>query len=276
VRRAPTHAAGRVRAGAPPAGGPFRAFVSALTFLTVIPLPDSWKTARPNAMFWGFPPAALLVGALLAAAAAGAQWLLPPLVAAVVIAALCVLLPGAIHLDGLADCADAFYSRRDRQDVLRILKDPRVGTMGAAAVALSLLLRTSAYLAIRPAVLLAALPAAALLARSAVLPALWLLPYVRGESGIIAAPEAGAGARTVLGTAFVVIALAFFPIPGAAALLALAVLWRLAWEKIGGCTGDVLGATIEVAEVIFAAALAATEKAGLAWGLAWWIPGLIG
>jgi len=253
-----------------------RAFVSALTFLTVVPLPDSWKTARPNAMFWAFPPAALLVGALFALAAAGAQWLFPPLVAALVLAAVCVLLPGAIHLDGLADCADAFYGRRDRQDVLRILKDPRVGTMGAAAVAISLLLRASAYRSIPPTVLLVALPAAALLARAAVLPALHLLPYVRGDSGIIHAPEAGAAGRTALGAAAVLIATAFFPIPGAAALAALAVLWRLSWKKIGGCTGDVLGATIEIAEVVFAAALAATQKAGLGWGLAWWIPGLVG
>jgi len=252
-----------------------KAFVSAFTFLTVIPLPDSWKTARPNAMFRAFPPAALLVGALFSAAAAATQWLFPPPVAALVIAAVCVLLPGAIHLDGLADCADAFYGRRDRKDVLRILKDPRVGTMGAAAVAISLLLRTSAYLSIPPTVLLVALPAAAVLARSAVLPALHLLPYVRGESGIIRAPEAGAGGRTALGSAAVLIATAFFPIPGAAALLALAILWRLSWKKIGGCTGDVLGATIEISEVIFAAALAATQKAGLGWGLAWWIPGLL-
>jgi len=265
----------RARENAPIQGGPFRAFVSALTFLTIIPLPDSWKTAQPNGMFWAFPPAALVVGALLAAASAGASWLLPPMIAAVALTAVCVLLPGAIHLDGLADCADAFYGRRDRRDVLRILKDPRVGTMGAAAVALSLLLRTSAFASVRPEVLLAALPAAALLSRSAVLPALHLLPYVRGESGIITAPGAGAGGRTVLGTAAVFIALAFFPVPGAAALVALGILWRLAWKKIGGCTGDVLGATIEAGEVVFAVALAAAEKAGLHWGLAWDIPGLV-
>lgn len=262
-------------ASAPPGGGPARAFVSALTFLTVLPLPDAWKSSRSNAMFWAFPPAGLLIGGALCAAAAGAQWLFPPVVAAVVLAALSVLVPGAIHLDGLADCADAFYGRRDKKDVLRILKDPRVGTMGAAAVALSLLLRTAAYRSIPPAALLVALPASALLARSAVLPALKLLPYVRGESGIITAPEAGATARAVLGAAAAVIAMLFFPVPGAAALVALALLWRLSWKKIGGCTGDVLGATIEIAEVIFAAALAATSKAGLTWGLAYAIPGLL-
>jgi adenosylcobinamide-GDP ribazoletransferase len=258
-----------------PAGGPLRAFVSALTFLTVLPLPESWKAGRPNAMFWGFPPAALLVGGALAAAAAGLQWLFPPLVAAVTLAALAVLVPGAIHLDGLADCADAFYGRRDRLDVLRILKDPRVGTMGAAAICVSLLLRAASYVSVAPTVLLAALPVAALLARAAVLPALSLLPYVRGESGIITAPESGAAGRTVLGAAAAVIALLFFPVPGAAALAAVALLWRRSWKKIGGCTGDVLGATIEAGEVIFMAALAACQKTGLAWGLAYAIPWVI-
>jgi len=53
----------------------------------------------------------------------------------------------------------------------------------------------------------------------------------------------------------------------AAALAGLALFWRLSWKKIGGSTGDVLGATIEIGEVLFFLALAAAEKAGLTWGL---------
>jgi len=259
--------------GAIPPGGPFRAFVSALTFLTVLPLPEGWKSGRTNAMFWAYPLVGILVGAALAAGAAGAAWLFPPLVASIALAALSVLIPGAIHLDGLADCADAFYGRRDRGDVLRILKDPRVGTMGAAAVALSLLLRTGTFFSIRPAVLLPALPIAALLSRSAVLPAMQLLPYVRSEGGIIAAPAAGAGRRAVLGWSAVLIAIVVFPVPAAAAMLALATFWLMSWKKIGGCTGDVLGATIEIGEVTFFTALAATDRVGLTWGLAYLLPG---
>jgi adenosylcobinamide-GDP ribazoletransferase len=252
----------------PPApGGPFRAFFSAVTFLTVLPAPDRWKSGRENAMFWGFPPVGLLLGAVLGAAAAGALWLFPPLVSAVVLAALCVLASGAIHLDGLADCADAFYGRRDRADVLRILKDPRVGTMGAAAVVLSLLLRTAAFASIPAAALLPALPIACLLSRSMVLPALQLLPYVRGESGIISAPAVRVRGRTAFGAAAALIAMVLLPVPSAAALAGAGLFWRLSWKKIGGCTGDVLGATIEIGEVLFFVALAAVQKAGLTWGL---------
>ncbi len=60
-----------------------------------------------------------------------------------------------------------------------------------------------------------------------------------------------------------------FPVPAAVALAGLALFWRLSWNKVGGCTGDVLGATIEIGEVLFFLALAATEKAGLTWGLAY-------
>jgi len=252
-----------------PPGGPVRAFFSALAFLTVIPVPERWKTGRENGMFGAFPFAGLVVGGLLCAVAAGAAWLFPPAVAAVVLAGLSVLLTGAIHLDGLADCADAFYGRRDRQDVLRILKDPRVGTMGAAAVGLSLLLRAASFLSIPAGLLLPALPVAAMAARAAVLPAMALLPYVRGESGIITARAAWEPGRIALGAAAVLIAMILFPVPLATALAGLALFWRLSWKKIGGCTGDVLGATIEIGEVLFFLALAATEKAGLTWGLAY-------
>jgi adenosylcobinamide-GDP ribazoletransferase len=250
-----------------PPGGPLRAFFSALAFLTVIPVPQGWKTGRENGMFPAFPLAGLLIGGVLCAAAAGAAWLFPPAVAAVVLVGLAILLTGAIHLDGLADCADAFYGRRDRESVLRILKDPRVGTMGAAAVGLSLLLRAASFLSIPGRMLLPALPIAAMLARAAVLPAMALLPYVRGESGIIHAPAVRGWGRAALGAAAILIALVLLPVPAAAALAGLAVLWRLSWKKIGGCTGDVLGATIEIGEVLFFIALAATEKAGLTWGL---------
>jgi adenosylcobinamide-GDP ribazoletransferase len=250
-----------------PPGGPLRAFFSALAFLTVVPVPERWKSGRENGMFAAFPFAGLVVGGALCAGAAGAAWLFPPAVSAVVVAGLSILLTGAIHLDGLADCADAFYGRRERRDVLRILKDPRVGTMGAAAVGLSLLLRAAAFLSIPAGMLLAALPIAAMLARAAVLPALALLPYVRGESGIISAPAVNGWGRTAVGAAAVLIAMILFPLPAAAALAGLALLWRLSWKKIGGCTGDVLGATIEIGEVLFFLAVAATENAGLTWGL---------
>jgi adenosylcobinamide-GDP ribazoletransferase len=248
-----------------------RAFFSAIAFLTVIPVPQRLKSARENGMFAGYPLAGLVIGMLLAAAAEAARWLFPPAVAAMALVALSLLLTGALHLDGLADCADAFYGHRDRSSVLRILKDPRVGTMGAAAIGLDLLLRGAAFYSLPAGLLVLSLPVAGLLSRSAVLLALRLLPYVREQSGIISARRPAGPGLTVLGAAAVLIAIVLLPIPGLTALAGLAALWRAAWRKIGGSTGDVLGATIEIAEVLFFAVLAAAAKAGSAAGLLYFL-----
>ncbi len=243
-----------------------RAFFSALSFLTVIPVPESWKSRRENGMFTGYPAVGLLIGLLLAGVLAGAHFLFPGLVAAGILVAASLLLTGAIHLDGLADCADAFYGKRDRQTVLRILKDPRIGTMGGAAIGISLLIRTAAFASLPFGVVVLALPAASLLSRAAVLVGMRALAYVRGGSGIISA-------RIPIGPAFIVsaavgilIAAAALPLPSAVALAAVGLFWRLSWKKIGGCTGDVLGASIEIAELAFLLALAAETKARLQWG----------
>jgi adenosylcobinamide-GDP ribazoletransferase len=249
----------------------FGRFFSALAFLTVIPIPDTLKSRRENGMFGGYPAAGLVIGVLLAAAAAGAERLFPPAVAAGLLVGVSVLLTGAIHLDGLADCADAFYGRRDREDVLRILKDPRIGTMGGAAIGLSLFLRATAFLSLPYGVLVFSLPVMSVFSRSSVLAAMRVLPYVRSGSGIISRRAGSiAGSRPwlmVLCIAVLLAAAVLLPIPAGAALMACALFWRISWKKIGGCTGDVLGATIEIGEIVFLVALTAVSRAGLSWGL---------
>jgi adenosylcobinamide-GDP ribazoletransferase len=245
----------------------FRAFFSAIAFLTVIPVSERLKSRRENGMFAGYPAAGIAIGILLAALAAGAQWLFPPVVAAVVLVGASLALTGALHLDGLADCADAFYGHRERDAVLRILKDPRVGTMGAAAIGLALLARGTVFFSLPAPLLVLSLPVASLFSRSVVLVALRMLPYVRSESAILTARDSKGTATAVLGAAAVLIAMALLPVPVAAAFAACALFWRVSWKKIGGCTGDVLGATIEIGEIVFFLALAAAWKAGLSAGL---------
>jgi len=244
----------------------FGGFFSAIAFLTVIPVPNFLKSRRENGMFAGYPAAGLLIGVLLSAAAAGAAWLFPPPAAAVLLVGVSVLLTGAIHLDGLADCADAFYGRRDRETVLRILKDPRIGTMGGAAIGFSLLLRAASFLSLPPGLLVIALPVATMFARSSVLAAMRVLPYLRSTSGIISGRPASSPGHVVLASAAILISAGLLPVPTVAALVACIIFWRISWKKIGGCTGDVLGATIEIAEIVFLLALTAQAKAGLAWG----------
>src|SRR5262245_51603355 len=116
---------------------------AAVVFLTRIPLggfPYS-EAEWARAAAW-FP----LVGSLVGALAAGAWWVVRPagdLVAAIVAVIVCLVITGALHEDGLADTADALGGATDRAKMFAILKDSRIGTFGAAALALSLLLRVA-------------------------------------------------------------------------------------------------------------------------------------
>ena len=246
--------------------GMIHAFFSALAFLTVIPVPEALKSRRDNAMFAGYPAAGFLIGCLLSLLFFLAGLVFSDPLAAIVLVAGSLALTGAIHLDGLADCADAFYGKRDRESTLRILKDPRIGTMGGAAIGLSLLARFAAISSLASPVVLLAMPIMCAFSRTTVLPALRLLPYSRSSGGIIeGAPRS---ATQLIAAAAVVMASAvLLPFPTAAALLVLAGFWRLSWKRIGGCTGDVLGAGIEIAEIVFLAALAALAHTRVSMGV---------
>lgn len=242
-----------------------RGFFSALSFLTVIPFPESLKAGEKR-MFAGYPAAGLVIGCILSLLFLAAGRLFPESLAAVALVGGSLILTGAIHLDGLADCADAFYGRRDRQETLRILKDPRIGTMGGAAIGISLLARYAAVVSLPASVVLLALPIVSVLSRTTVLVALRVLPYARSKGGIISTASSVSPGLAVLAGSVIAAVGVLLPIPTAAALLALAAFWRLSWKKIGGRTGDVLGASIEIAEIAFLATLAATDHLGLAVG----------
>jgi adenosylcobinamide-GDP ribazoletransferase len=108
------------------------------------------------------------------------------------------------------------------------------------------------------------LPAASVLSRAAVLIAMRLLPYASGKSRILTAPPAVTqGILAVAAVSLAAVTL-FLPVPALASLAALAVFWRTAWKKLGGSTGDVLGATIEIAEVVFLLVMCGGPRGNLA------------
>jgi len=233
----------------------------------VIPVPERLKSLKQGGMFAGYPAAGLVIGCLLALLFWAAGLVLPDTLAAVALVAGSLLLTGAIHLDGLADCADAFYGKREKEEALRIFKDPRIGTMGGAAIGISLLARFAAVSSLGAPVLLLALPVLSAFSRTAVLLALRLLPYARQAGGIIStdgAQRSGQAGTLVLAVLVVIGAGVLLPVPTVLAILVLAGFWRLSWKRIGGCTGDVLGASTEI---VFLAALAATAHIGSAVGL---------
>jgi len=217
-------------------------------------------------MFTAYPAAGFLIGALLSLIYLAATLVFPPSVAAIVLIAASLLLTGALHLDGLADCADAFYGKRTRSATLRIFKDPRIGTMGGAAIGLSFLTRFATLSSLPSLFIIAGLPVIMMFSRTSVVLAMKVLPYVRTGSGILPASLSlppGLVLRAVIVTAASIILL---PVPLLAAFLVLAVFWRISWNRIGGCTGDVLGASIEIAEIAALLAFAAVPQGGGQWG----------
>jgi adenosylcobinamide-GDP ribazoletransferase len=243
-------------------------FLGAVGFLTRVPTGTGTRPVGELARFvpW-FPVVGGAVGVVVAGAYLGAGWLLPPLPAAAVAVVAGVGLTGAFHEDGLGDTADAFAGHHDREDTVRILKDPRLGTFGVLAVAASLLLRVAAVAALAPGAALAALPAAHALSRAAAVAAMTTLPAA-ADRGLGAARVAALSRRRALAgvAAGLAVALALLGTAAvwaavAAALAALA-LGRLAVRRLGGLTGDVLGAVQQLGEIATLLAAVAAVSAG--------------
>ena len=203
--------------------------------------------------------------ALLLWAAQAAK--LPASVTALLFLALPILVTGGIHLDGLIDTADARHSFGDREEKLRILKDPHVGAFGIIRLALYLMLLTAALLLVfsKPE-MRAKPPYASLLipfTLSRALTALTAVVFPGAKKEGLLQSLSGQGKRGCI-TAAVLEALAvtlalllLFPLPGAAVLLLSQgiLLWRyyrFAMKNFGGVTGDLSGWFLCLSELLFA------------------------
>ena len=253
---------------------------AALLFLTRLPAGRIDGEPPPlGAAVWAFPLTgivlalpAVLIGLVLAPA-------LGPHVAALGVVATLVILSGALHEDGLADCADGFLGGHDRERRRAIMRDPTVGTYGVLALAGSGLLRVLLVVALvaeGPAALVTGVLAAAAFSRAAMAlawAALPAAPEVKARSQakpgaslsrMMGAPSLRDAGRSV-GVAGVLLLIAA-PFAGplsivaglAAGALGALFLARSALRRIGGHTGDVLGATQQCAEMGFLLAFAAT------------------
>ena len=230
-----------------------RPLAIAFGFLTRIPVPTGEVSARDlgRAVAW-FPA----VGAALGGALAGLHLLLAgriaPALVAIAAVALLAGLTGGLHLDGFADVFDALGGGRgSRERMLAIMRDSRIGAHGAAALALLLAAKLVAV-AGAPTWALFGAPIAA---RWAVVPLIVGFPYARPE-GLGQPFHGSAGpAQLVVATALTALALVGFGAPAlTSAAVALASALALAcWlhRRLGGLTGDVYGAAIELAELSF-------------------------
>ena len=235
----------------------------ALVLLTRLPLPRLPDAAfqRPARVVWAFPLAGLVVGGL--AALAGVLALhagLPAMVAAGLALVVQCAATGAMHEDGLADTLDGLWGGHTREARLEIMKDSTVGAYGAIALVLSLGLRWALIAALLP-VAPGAVVAAACLSRAGMPVLMYALPHARdfGLSHGVGRPTARACAiGLALGLVLAFLTAGHETVTGALlGALALAWLARQARKRIGGQTGDILGASQQLGEIAILLALAA-------------------
>ncbi|MBN1929176.1 MAG: adenosylcobinamide-GDP ribazoletransferase [Chlorobiaceae bacterium] len=230
--------------------------VTALRTLTALPVPGR-DAERFSSSFYWFPAVGLVIGgvvALLARAGMAAGW---PELGAVLALLGGVTLTRGLHADGLADLADGFFGGRSREAALRIMKDPNVGSFGSLALVGIMLFKFVCLLELARAGAYGMIAAGVVLSRTAQVLLAARMPYARSEGGTATAFVRDAGWPHLFVASISGIALLFVLLGGQVApsvilvigaLIALLFVGWLSHRKIGGVTGDVLGACSELVE----------------------------
>lgn len=234
-----------------------RPFAIALTFLTRAPIKlQEVQEADLGRSTACFPAVGLALGVVLAGAERLGRGFLSQELIAVGIIALLVALTGGLHLDGLADVFDGLAgSRGDRERMLVIMRDSRIGALGAAAMLLAILAKVFAMLELERAGAAWAIIAFPAAARWAAAPLIIFFPYARKEGLGKAFNGHGRlahfGVATIFMGAILVGAGPRAIAPTVAALVATLGIALWLQRRLGGLTGDVYGAAIELAELMF-------------------------
>jgi adenosylcobinamide-GDP ribazoletransferase len=231
---------------------------AAFGFLTVLPIPlflrgDSTDLARSRAVF---PFVGLVLGLLVASIDSTLIRLFPVYLTSIIDVIALLFMTGGLHLDGLADTADGFLSGRKRERILEIMKDGSSGPMGVAAVVCVLMLKAAALAAVPSAYRFPVLILMPSVGRCAMVLMMWRLPYAR---------TAGTGFVFAKRPSWIASALSFTIPIAAGCLLRMVEMGAVIWiaclaiagglalwsrKKIGGWTGDTLGATSEIEELV--------------------------
>ena len=228
--------------------------LSPLTLLTSLPIVRR-RVDLPSASYGLFPVVGVLIGAMLVALDYGARLLLPTSASSALVVVGLVALTGALHVDGLADSADGLFGGRDRAHRLEIMRDPHNGAFAFAAIAAVLLLKWAALIPLEGWLRMGALLLVPSLARWSVLLPMVLFPPARRDGMAFDLRSGSDWRQAAFGSAFVVgLSLVVFWPAGLAllapALLAGLVVAAYAAGRLGGLTGDIYGAIVEVNEAI--------------------------
>jgi adenosylcobinamide-GDP ribazoletransferase len=246
-------------------------FLVAVQFLTRLPVPHltGFQTSWLSESARFFP----LVGALVGVIAVGIWWVcslfFPPLVAVGLMMSASLLLTGAFHEDGFADVCDGFGGGRMRDATLAIMKDSRVGAYGAIGVVMMLGLKWSVLVSLPSAVFPIIAISAHMVSRWCAISLIWRLPYVRADAEAKSKPLANSVSAADWLLSGALGALILLPVlllidPAARSQMALPLFAALTLSgittvsaagyfksRIGGYTGDCLGATQQLTELSF-------------------------
>lgn len=227
---------------------------AAFAFLTILPLPRTAVTEEGLRRAGGwFPVVGLVLGLLLSGAGGLLFQVFPPFPAAVLVVGMMALLSRGLHLDGLADAADAMLSHRPRARMLEIMRDSRIGTMGVLALLFLLGGKVLMLAAIHPQMRVPILFLVPVLGRCAMGVGMHVSPYAR-ESGLGHLFYEGKRTRDLVVAILLPIVLAGVTAGGNGILVAACVLGvpcllgHVCNRMLGGATGDTLGAACELSE----------------------------
>jgi adenosylcobinamide-GDP ribazoletransferase len=235
-----------------------KSLLAALQFLTVIPIKIRLENdAFKRSTIW-FPIVGLLIGALTALADVILQKLgFSGLLLSILTVAFLAAITGGLHLDGLADTADGFFSARPRERALEIMRDSHIGTMGVLALIFVLSIKVTALSELTTSIRWKALLYAPFAGRCMQIMTMKLLPYARSQTGGLASTflnqRLGLSAMISIFFILLISPLIFGIKTGLINIIILTITTAICcvWsrKKIGGFTGDTLGATSELVEL---------------------------
>ena len=246
--------------------------LAAIQFLTVVPMPASLvigeRDLGRSAPF--FPVIGLGIGAFAACLDYGLRQILPIPVAGVLVIIFLLTVSGGLHMDGLADTADGFFSSRPRERVLEIMRDSRTGPMGVMAIVCVLVLKVALFAWVPAPARWWVLLLTPLAGRSALLAHMAIMPYARPQGGLASIFYAHRLRLHMIWALAAPLLVGFLAaglagLSSAMAAIAFSLLFAAyVYHKIGGSTGDTLGAACELAELIPALACIIWVHRGLA------------
>ncbi len=235
----------------------------AVSFLTIIPIAiDSANDSDVAASMAWFPLIGALIGIALVFEDRALSLLLGHAVRSAIIVLSMAVLSGAIHLDGLADTADALGAGRDRIRALEILRDSRIGAFGTIALFFALGLKVLSLASLSGTPRLAALILAPTLSRWALVAVSYKVDYLRSAGA--GSAMLGRGMERNLAVASIVTGVALLPFHSLKAILAYVIAFAISLAMrsfyrrwLGGITGDLIGACGEIVEVLTMIVIAA-------------------